>query len=287
MKCVGTPMSFEVLEHVFRDPVVEDALALDHLVFLGIEGGRIVLEVLDQGSRLGAFVQDLGLAFVDAASAAHWDVPCFVEIHEFGVLRMTRVCDHDGAAVKAWNLETERRTKPVGNLSDWPIQHNRPGPMGPNLYRLPCGLTARCFCRFAPSIWVCEPAAATRLRFTIWPGLEPKMTTFDKREDGFEKKFAVDEELKFKAVARRNKLLGQLIAEKLGMSGEAAAAYARRWLPPVFEGDGDVLRKVLGDIRAKGVEFTEQDLRNRMDELMAQAVARGESEREGRIGSGE
>ena len=48
------------------------------------------------------------------------------------------------------------------------------------------------------------------------------MTTFDKREDGFEKKFAVDEELKFKAVARRNKLLGQLIAEKLGMSGEAA-----------------------------------------------------------------
>jgi hypothetical protein len=109
--------------------------------------------------------------------------------------------------------------------------------------------------------------------FTIWPGLEPKMTTFDKREDGFEKKFAVDEELKFKAVARRNKLLGQLIAEKLGMSGEAATAYAKEVVAAVFEGDGDVLRKVLGDIRAKGVEFTEQDLRNRMDELMAQAVA--------------
>ena len=99
------------------------------------------------------------------------------------------------------------------------------------------------------------------------------MTTFDKREDGFEKKFAVDEELKFKAVARRNKLLGQLIAEKLGMSGEAATAYAKEVVAAVFEGDGDVLRKVLGDIRAKGVEFTEQDLRNRMDELMAQAVA--------------
>ena len=99
------------------------------------------------------------------------------------------------------------------------------------------------------------------------------MTTFDKREDGFEKKFAIDEELKFKAVARRNKLLGQLIAEKLGMSGEAATAYAKEVVAAVFEGDGDVLRKVLGDIRAKGVEFTEQDLRNRMDELMAQAVA--------------
>ena len=99
------------------------------------------------------------------------------------------------------------------------------------------------------------------------------MTTFDKREEGFERQFALDEEQKFKAEARRNKLLGQLIAEKLGMSGEAAAAYAKEVVAAVFEGDGDVLRKVLGDIRAKGVEFTEQDLRNRMDELMAQAVA--------------
>ena len=99
------------------------------------------------------------------------------------------------------------------------------------------------------------------------------MTTFDKREEGFEKKFALDEELKFKAVARRNKLLGQLIAEKLGMSGEAATAYAKDVVAAVFEGDGDVLHKVLGDIRAKGVEFTEQELRARMDELMAEAVA--------------
>ena len=53
------------------------------------------------------------------------------------------------------------------------------------------------------------------------------MSSFDKREEGFEKKFALDEEQKFKAVARRNKLLGQLIAEKLGLSGDAAAAYAK------------------------------------------------------------
>jgi hypothetical protein len=99
------------------------------------------------------------------------------------------------------------------------------------------------------------------------------MTTFDKREDGFEKKFALDEELKFKAEARRNKLLGQLIAEKLGLSGDAAAAYAKDVVTAVFEGDGDVLHKVLGDIKAKGVDLTERDLRDRMDALMAEAVA--------------
>jgi hypothetical protein len=98
------------------------------------------------------------------------------------------------------------------------------------------------------------------------------MTTFDKREESFEKKFALDEDLKFKAVARRNKLLGQLVAEKFGLSGDAAAAYAKEVVAAVFEGDGDVLKKVLGDIRVRGVEFTEQDLRNRMDELMALAI---------------
>src|SRR3954453_23557795 len=95
------PDVVEVLKQVLRNPVVEDALALDHLVFLGIERGRIILEVLDQGSGLRTFIEDLGLAFINAASTAHWDVPCFVEIHEIGVLRMTRVYDHDGAAVKA------------------------------------------------------------------------------------------------------------------------------------------------------------------------------------------
>jgi hypothetical protein len=58
-------------------------------VLLGIERGRIVLEVLDQGSRLRSFVKDLGFAFLNTASTAHWDVPGVVEIHEFGVLRMT------------------------------------------------------------------------------------------------------------------------------------------------------------------------------------------------------
>jgi len=98
------------------------------------------------------------------------------------------------------------------------------------------------------------------------------MTTFDKREDGFEKKFALDEELKFKAEARRNKLLGQWVAEKLGITGDAATAYAKAVVAADFDEAGDVFRKVMGDITAKGVALTEQQIRIKMDELMALAV---------------
>jgi len=100
------------------------------------------------------------------------------------------------------------------------------------------------------------------------------MNTFDKREEGFEKKYALDEEQKFKAEARRNRLLGMWVAEKLGMSGDAATAYAKEVVASDFEesGDGDVVRKVLGDLGAKGVALTEPQLRVKMDELMAQAV---------------
>jgi hypothetical protein len=100
------------------------------------------------------------------------------------------------------------------------------------------------------------------------------MTTFDKREDGFERKYALDEEQKFKAEARRNKLLGLWVAEKLGITGDAAAAYAKEVVAADFEeaGDGDVVRKVSGDLSAKGVAMTEPQIRAKMDELMAQAV---------------
>ena len=101
------------------------------------------------------------------------------------------------------------------------------------------------------------------------------MTTFDKREEGFEKKFALDEELKFKAEARRNKLLGLWAAEKLGISGDAANAYAKEVVAADFEeaGDGDVQKKVMKYFTAKGVAITEQELRARMDELAALAVS--------------
>lgn len=99
------------------------------------------------------------------------------------------------------------------------------------------------------------------------------MTTFDKREEGFEKKFALDEEQRFRAEARRNKLLGLWAAEKLGKSGDEAAAYAKEVVASDFDeaGDADVMRKVAADLKDKGV--TEQQVRVKMDELVATAVA--------------
>ena len=101
------------------------------------------------------------------------------------------------------------------------------------------------------------------------------MTTFDKREEGFEKKFALDEELKFKATARRNKLLGMWAAEKLGMSGPAAETYAKEVVAADFEepGDQDVFRKIRKDFDAKGVAQSDHQIRRTMDELMEQAIA--------------
>src|SRR3990170_8596172 len=100
------------------------------------------------------------------------------------------------------------------------------------------------------------------------------MNSFDKREEGFEKKYALDEEKKLKAGARRNKLLGLWVAEKLGKSGDDANAYAREVVASDFEesGDADVVRKVLADLSAKGVAITEPQLRAKMDELTALAV---------------
>ena len=101
------------------------------------------------------------------------------------------------------------------------------------------------------------------------------MTTFDKREEGFEKKFAHDEELRFKANARRNKLLGLWAADKLGMSGDAANAYAKDVVMSDFEegGDHDVFKKVRKDFDAKGVALADQDLRRAMNDFMEKAIA--------------
>ena len=105
------------------------------------------------------------------------------------------------------------------------------------------------------------------------------MTTFDKREEGFEKKFAHDEELRFKATARRNRLLGQWAAEKLGLSGDEAAAYAKEVVMADFEeaGDDDVFRKVRKDFDAKGVQASDHQIRRAMVDLMEQAIAQVKS----------
>ena len=100
------------------------------------------------------------------------------------------------------------------------------------------------------------------------------MTTFDDRKDAFERRFAHDEELRFKAMARRNKLLGLWAAEKLGKSGAEAEAYAKTVVMADFEeaGDADVLRKVRGDLEGAGMAQSEAQLRRTMDELMARAI---------------
>jgi len=98
------------------------------------------------------------------------------------------------------------------------------------------------------------------------------MTTFDKREEGFEKQFAHDEDLRFKAMARRNKLLGLWAAGILGKNGNDAEAYAKEVVLADFEesGDNDVVRKVVTDLAGKGVG--EQEVRAQMATLLAQAV---------------
>ena len=101
------------------------------------------------------------------------------------------------------------------------------------------------------------------------------MTTFDKREEAFERKYIIDEDLKFKAVARRNKMLGLWAAEKLGKSGADADSYAKDVVVAEFADahDLEVVRKVTSDLAAKGVSLGEADVRAKMDELMAEAIA--------------
>jgi len=100
------------------------------------------------------------------------------------------------------------------------------------------------------------------------------MSSFDKRQEGFEKKFALDEEQKFKAEARRNKLLGLWAAEKLGKTGEDADAYAKEVVRSDFEeaGDDDVFRKVRADFDAAGVAQSDHQIRGAMAELLVTAV---------------
>lgn len=100
------------------------------------------------------------------------------------------------------------------------------------------------------------------------------MTSMKDRQEGFERKFALDEEQKFRATARRNKALGLWAAEKLGKTGEDAEAYAKEVVVSDLKeaGDHDVLRKILADFQAAGVQQSEHQIRRTMDELMVEAM---------------
>jgi len=106
------------------------------------------------------------------------------------------------------------------------------------------------------------------------------MSTFDKREQGFESKFAHDEELRFKANARRNKLLGLWAAGLLGYEGDKAEEYAKEVVRADFEepGDEDVFRKLREDFDNNNVEQSDHQIRRTMDELMATAVQQLQNE---------
>jgi len=107
------------------------------------------------------------------------------------------------------------------------------------------------------------------------------MTTFDEREKAFEQKFFHDEELRFRATARRNKLFGIWAAEKMGLSGSEAEDYAKTVVKADLQeaGDEDVLRKVDGDLKAKGANVSDTELRTKLVDMMVEAVKQIEAER--------
>jgi hypothetical protein len=105
------------------------------------------------------------------------------------------------------------------------------------------------------------------------PAWERDMSGFDDREKTFEKKFEKDQELQFKATARRNRLLGLWAAELMGLKGTAADAYAKDVVKADLEkpGEDDVIDKLMADFKAKGIAQSEHQVRRKMDELLGVA----------------
>jgi hypothetical protein len=136
-----------------------------------------------------------------------------------------------------------------------------------------CKAHSRCL-DAQPSI--CKPTLPPQCRDDVArrvPGrIEGVMTSFDKREEGFEKKFALDEEQKFKAIARRNKMLGLWAAQKLGKAGVDANTYAKDVVMTEFEADGDedVFRKLQKDLAGSA---SDAEIRSAMTEFLAKAAA--------------
>ena len=101
------------------------------------------------------------------------------------------------------------------------------------------------------------------------------MTTFDEREKAFERKFALDQDLKFRAESRRNRLLAEWAGAKLGIMGDPLQDYVRSVVKADLEekGDDDVFRKLHNDFAAAGVKVTDAEIRAAMGEMLAKAVS--------------
>ena len=109
------------------------------------------------------------------------------------------------------------------------------------------------------------------------------MPNFEDREKGFERKFAHDEELKFRATARRNRLLGLWAAELMGVTGDAAQAYAREVIKADLAepGEEDLFRKLRADFDAKSINVSDDQIRHQMTELLGEAISQLEAEAKG------
>ena len=105
------------------------------------------------------------------------------------------------------------------------------------------------------------------------------MSTFDEREKAFEKKFAHDEELKFKAEARRNKMTAEWAADKLAMTGSAVDDYVKAVCRADLQeaGDADVVRKISADFASHKVSISDDEIRAKLQEFLAKAVAEVEA----------
>ena len=105
------------------------------------------------------------------------------------------------------------------------------------------------------------------------------MTTFDDREKSFEKKFAMDQDLKFKAESRRNRAIAEWAGAKMGLEGAALEDYVKavRKADLAEKGDDDVFRKLKADLAGKGVTISDADIRKKMGEFLSKAVTDLES----------
>jgi hypothetical protein len=115
----------QMLEHIFGDAIVEHALAFDHLVLLGVESGGVVLEVLNQRSRLRALIEDFRLAFVDSATAAHWGVPWFLKVHRRPWLLLSDLKLRDPRLRNRGRDVSANNPAPDRKLVQWSASRNR------------------------------------------------------------------------------------------------------------------------------------------------------------------
>src|SRR5581483_5093854 len=196
----GHANGVQLAHQIFADAVVQHALAVQHSLFGCVEGGGVVLEILDQGAGLGPLIEDFGLALVDLPAPFHG--------------MFLRVKTRDGA------LSTPRRRPNLGH---------RRGRGNDSGSRRALPVAQSCVSRYCPVVHLAF--GVEMADFQEVSG----MSGFDERKKGFEAKWAHDEELRFKVMARRNKLLGLWVAGQKGLSGAAADAYAKEVVAADFE----------------------------------------------------